>query len=387
MKNITFNGDRLKKARIYNGYTIKEVADGVECSRQAISTYENGKELNPDLGIIKRLADFLKFPLSFFYEQSLDYEGESKSVYFRSQLTTKPRYRKQQVAKIAIVATIYDFVSQYIDFNSPELPKLSNSNEPETLAAELRHHWRLGEKPIENIVHIVEGKGIIVNEFTSDTTAIDACSHMVDLNGSGRFLIGYSSNNLSASRIHFDVAHELGHIFMHEFTEDVEALSKEEFREREREAHSFASAFLLPKESFLNDLYSVPFSIPGYTRLKMKWNVSIAAMVRRAYDLGAIPYDDYQKMMMTLAKRGLRKDEPLDAELITSSPSLLKSAVKMLLDENIFTSREFIDELSYSHSLTLFPSMIEELLNLPEGTLSSSGSSHHLKLIKGNSPN
>jgi Zn-dependent peptidase ImmA (M78 family) len=42
----------------------------------------------------------------------------------------------------------------------------------------------------------------------------------------------------------------LGHILLHEWSEDIETLSKDEFKERESQAHAFASAFLLPKEAF-----------------------------------------------------------------------------------------------------------------------------------------
>ncbi len=40
------------------------------------------------------------------------------------------------------------------------------------------------------------------------------------------YLIAYSNNKTSAARIHFDIAHELGHICLHEWSEDIEELSK-----------------------------------------------------------------------------------------------------------------------------------------------------------------
>lgn len=113
-------------------------------------------------------------------------------------------------------------------------------------------------------------------------------------------------------------------------------------------------------------------SVPSYTQLKRKWKVSIAAMVRRSYNLGVITMDDYQMMMRVLQRRGLRKEEPLDDSLLTASPALLKTAISMLLSEEIFTPKEFMDELSYTYNLTFDPEEVEYLLDLPKGQLSSS---------------
>ncbi|MCW0603715.1 transcriptional regulator, partial [Clostridioides difficile] len=109
-----------------------------------------------------------------------------------------------------------------------------------------------------------------------------------------------------------------------------------------------------------------------YTELKRKWKVSIQAMIRRSYSLGIISMDEYQSMIRTLQRRGLRKSEPLDDELLTSLPALLKTAVLMLLNEKIFTSKEFMNELSFSYNFSLDPKELENILDLPNNTLNSS---------------
>ena len=43
MKN--FNGEQLKKARIYRGYTVGELAELSGYQRQTISMYENKKRM------------------------------------------------------------------------------------------------------------------------------------------------------------------------------------------------------------------------------------------------------------------------------------------------------------------------------------------------------
>ena len=71
-----------------------------------------------------------------------------------------------------------------------------------------------------------------------------------------------------------------------------------------------------------------------------------------------------------MQRRGQRKEEPLDDVLITASPALLKASVIMLLQENVFTAKEFMEELSSEYGLSINPTEIEYLLNLPSGTLS-----------------
>lgn len=366
-KKQVFNGERLKKARIYRGLTVAELAEHLECQRQTVSMYENKKIDNPDPAVVEKMSDVLRFPVKFFYEQ--DRMLNVGSTYFRALLTTNKKYRYEQIQKMEFVSAIYSFLKEYIDFPETKLPMISGNTSPEEAAEKLREDWGLGNRPIENLIYETEQRGIVITSFETSTDNIDAFSQMIDVDGNSVYTIGYSNNKTSAARLHFDIAHELGHICMHEWSEDIEMLSKEEFKERENEANRFASAFLLPKDTFYFDVKQRPSSIPYYTELKRKWKVSIAAMIRRAYTLDVISYDEYQMMMRVLQRRGMRKEEPLDDVLITAQPSLLKTAVQMLLDEKVFTPKEFMDELSFSYNMSLNPEEVEYLLDLPEGTL------------------
>ncbi|WP_312701897.1 XRE family transcriptional regulator [Sedimentibacter sp.] len=363
---ININGERLKKARTYRGITVAELAEKINCQRQTVSMYENNKSNPIDDDVVKRIAKELAFPVKFFLENGT--QVITGSTYFRALLTTNKKYRAEQIQKMELLAEIYFFLQEYIEFPRLILPKFTDKT-PEEAALLLRDAWGLGLKPIENIIYEVEQRGILVTTFSTSTDDIDAFSQMVTIKGKPFYMIGYSNNKTSAARIHFDIAHELGHICLHEWSEDVETLEKQDFKKREEEAHRFASAFLLPKETYKIDAIRTPLRIPDYTQLKRKWKVSIQAMIRRSYSLGIISMEEYQMMIRILQRRGLRKEEPLDDELITASPSLLKTAVMMLLNENVFTAKEFMDELSFSYNLSLEPEEVEYLLNLPRNTL------------------
>ena len=295
-------------------------------------------------------------------------KAEIGSTYFRALLTTSSKYRESQIQKMEFLADIFVFLQEYLEFPHHAIPDCAGQT-PEEAAATLRREWHLGTRPIENIVSLVESNGIIVTKFSVDTNDIDAFSQLVRIRDEDIYLIGYSENKTAASRIHFDIAHELGHICLHGWSEDIEKIDRDEFKEREKEANEFAAAFLLPGESFAKDAAVNPKSIPAYTELKRKWKVSIQAMARRSFSLGLIAMEEYQEIIRTLQRRGMRKQEPLDNMLVTASPTLLKTAVMMLLTENVFTPQEFMDELSYNYNLSLYPKEVESLLDLPRGTL------------------
>ena len=365
MKN--FNGEQLKKARVYRGYTVGELAELSGYQRQTISMYENGKSTPIDISVIMNLSRVLNFPPQFFTDQSV--KLSSGSTYFRALLTTNKKYRNQQEQKMEFVAALYSFIQEYVDFPELNLPEIPCDVSPEEAAGILRKHWGLGDRPISNLIYTVEENGIIVTSFKTETDDVDAFSKMIEIEGEQRYFIGYSSNKTSAARIHFDVAHELGHICLHGWSEDVESLSKEEFKEREEQAHRFAAAFLLPESTFRRDVIAGPYSLPYYKQLKQKWKVSMAAMIRRAYTLSVISADDYQMLVRTMQRRSIWKNEPLDDVLITSEPSLLRTSVMMLLSEKVFTPKEFVEELSFNFGLSLYSEEIEHLLNLPKNTL------------------
>lgn len=365
--NGQFNGERLKKARIYRGLTVAELAQRVDCQRQTLSMYEISKSQPADKNTVQKIAHALNFPAAYFYQHTEP--CASGTVYFRSLLTTNKKYRNEQIIKMDFLSQIYSLLQDYVEFPQYKPLNLPENVTPAEAAMALRNAWNLGNGPIDNLVSVVEQHGILVTTFSTSTDDVDAFSEYVETDETQTFLIAYSSNKTSAARIHFDIAHELGHIVLHEWSEDIEELSKEEFKLREREANEFAAAFLLPSESFKRDLSRSPRSLPYYKTLKQKWKVSIAAMIRRAANLDVITKDDYQFMIRTMQRRGQRKEEPLDDTLITAQPSMLKTAVIVLLQEEVFTKQEFMDTLSTEYGLSLMAEDVEYLLGLPAGTL------------------
>jgi len=57
-KRISHHGRRIRHARLMKGYTLRQLADVVECSESMISKLENSR-LSPSLAMLHRLADAL----------------------------------------------------------------------------------------------------------------------------------------------------------------------------------------------------------------------------------------------------------------------------------------------------------------------------------------
>jgi Zn-dependent peptidase ImmA (M78 family)/DNA-binding XRE family transcriptional regulator len=363
-----FNGKRLEIARVYRGLGSGELADLVGLKRQTISMYESSKAVNPEVGTLHKISQALNFPIRFFLENNL-IEAENSPTYFRSLLTTGKKYRREQEAKVYLVKGIYGYLSGYLKFRELNLPKLDQAMGIEDAAMALREYWGLGRKPIDNLTYIAESHGLVVFDFNSSTSDVDAFSHKVQIGSKETFLIGYSRNKNIASRVHFDIAHELGHILLHNWDIDIENIEKAEFKELEQEANNFASAFLLPREEFIADIGKYASNLSYYVEMKKRWKVSIAAMIRRSFNLNLINNDEYQRLMRSMQKKGIRKQEPLDDVLITARPSLLRESVNLLINKKVVTPKIFLEELSLDCGITMYSDDIEELLGLKKGIL------------------
>lgn len=365
MNKINFS--RLQNARIYNGFTIAKLSKELGISKQAFSKYETND--NIPLEKVFQIAKILKFPIEYFFQSENKYNLEVKSTYFRSLLTTNKKCRNEQIVKMQYLSIIYSILNEYVEFPSLNIPDdLPLDITPEEAANELRKHWNLGNKPINNIIQIAEENGIIVTKFETNTDNIDAFSTLINLENKGLYLVALNKNKNSACRIHFDVAHELGHILLDEWNEDIETLDREEFKNREKVANRFAAAFLLPKEEFIKDASLYPSNLDYYTELKKKWKVSIASMVYRARELNIISQYQYQSLFKKMNYRDILKKEPLDDILKTSEPSLLNEAIDILLDNKVFTKQELLDEFK-EHGFFIGRENIEDLLNLPNNKL------------------
>lgn len=380
MNRKIFDGNRLRKARIYKGISLTDLAKQTDITKQSISLYENGKSI-PDFEKISTISQILQFPMSFFFPED-QIKTYTETTYFRSQATASKKSRAAQSVRLEFVAQMYEVLWNYIEFPRYNDPKVEFKgfdnpldcetqdaiNEMEDASEKVRACWELSDKPIKNFQYVLEQNGILVTGFPTDVDKIDAFSQKTIVDKADVFIIAIPFRKHSSEcRIRFDMAHELGHIVLHPWSEDIESLPKEEFKMRERQANMFASAFLLPRDSFLRDVSQYPTNLDYYVHLKKKWKVSVQAMIMRAKQLDAISTSQYQYMFRQLSKKGWRLSEPDDVPGKLHG-SIFQEAINLLFENNVLSPKSLLDDFS-NHSINLYPRMIEELLNLEKGML------------------
>ncbi|HGN3651334.1 TPA: helix-turn-helix domain-containing protein [Streptococcus pyogenes] len=361
-----FNGDRLKTARIYRSMTLAELGKSLDLSKQTLSLYENNKG-NPDFSTVIKLSKTLHFPINYFFQEK-NINITSGTTYFRSLSSTSKKSRSAEITKVEFIGALYEALYNYIEFPVLNLPKINinsqnlKDEEIENVAIKLREFWDLGYDPINDLQYTLEENGLIVTGMNVADQRIDAYSQVVNIDGIENYIIVLSVGNKGKARINFDLAHELGHILLHPWTEDIETLSNDEFKDRERQANKFASSLLLPKETFSKDCSRYPTELEYYIRLKKKWGVSIQAMLYRACDLDIISNNQFQYLMRQISSKGWRKKEPGDTPHVLNE-NIFKMGIELLLDNNY--TKQDVTNIFEESSINLFSDEIEELLNLP----------------------
>lgn len=366
LSNKKFNGDRLKSARKYRGLTITELASAIEVTKQSISQFESG-QITPLFETLMKIVNVLKFPSDYFYEED-KIDIKLGNTYFRALSKMSKKEESVQKEKTILLGKLFDFFNEYIEFPKLNLPEFDEGLTIEDKAMRLREYWGLGEEPITDIIYILEKNGIIVTSFLTNSENIDAFSEQQTINGEKRYFIVLGNDKGSATRRQFSAAHELGHIILHDGFLEIGDMTKEEIRNMETEAHTFAAAFLLPANTFANDVKLYPTNLGYYEQLKKKWRTSISAMLVRANHLDILSYSSYQSVIKKMNRLGWRTEEPLDDTLVMSEPTVLKRAVDILLDNDILDESEIIKQLS-ERGLSLPREEVEILMGLNEGKL------------------
>jgi Zn-dependent peptidase ImmA (M78 family)/DNA-binding XRE family transcriptional regulator len=372
-QELKFKPKRLREARLIRGLSISELAEKLNISKQAISQFELGDH-TPKPETMMALINTLKFPKNFFYR---DYKEQFVgNTFFRANATATKKSKEVQLNKTLLAGYIYEYISDYIEFpelNLPEITEFNNEWDKESiekLALKVRDHWGIGDKPITNIVHLMERNGIMVFSVDTDSQKVDAfCQHR-----SGRPFIFLGNDKQSAFRRQFDGGHELGHILMHEDIDNQDTLSREEIKAMENQANRFASALLLPAEAFAKTVTST--SLLHFIELKKYWQVSIGAMIYRSYELKIIDESRYTSLQKQMSMKKMRTKEPLDDVFPLQEPIVLKKSILMLLEHDVRNELQLIQEMGVPQEF------IEMLCNLPKGTLNYKEPEPTIKLVK-----
>jgi Zn-dependent peptidase ImmA (M78 family)/DNA-binding XRE family transcriptional regulator len=288
------NPERVELVRLRLGLTKIGFAQKLGVDRKVIQRFESGQAEFPP-ACMERLRTISGYPTAFFCKESSPEYPNSEGVSFRSLRSLTAGARDAAVAAGAIAFEFDDWINKEYDLPKHSLMQ-TNDKAPERAAELLRARWGIGERPIANMINLLESHGIRVFSLAEETRHLDAYS--LWRNDTPYIFL----NTLKTSEhSRFDAAHELGHLVMHRHSGSTHANA-------EHEANTFASALLIP----VNDLIAeFPYvrSLSQLIEKKKRWGVSVSALNYALHKAGKISDWHYRSNYIALGKIG-KENEP-----------------------------------------------------------------------------
>lgn len=321
------NHRQLTFAREYRGYSQTELAKSIDgLSQSNLSKFEKGFDVLSD-EIKDKIIEFLDFPKEFF-EKKINISIDNAN--YRKKATINKTLIQQFENKSILIGDIIDEFSETVEWPEFKLAPM-NTDDGFTIkyiANYTRKLLRLSNgESIKDIISLLESHGIIIYEIDA-YEKFDAVS-FITFKGFPTIIL---NKNFSNDRKRFTIAHELGHILLHNH------FPISSYRDKEAEANEFASEFLMPEDEIKNSLYYLKLN--DLSSLKVMWLTSMSSIIRRAKTLNCIDDNRYKFLMIEMSRNGYTKKEPIDVYI--DKTTCFQNAYKLFKDELSYTIEDFI---------------------------------------------
>lgn len=326
-------------ARESRGMSQSELAKRLNMSQGKLSKIENGMLTVSENELLK-ISEVLNYRISFFQRNERIY-GVGLSEFFHRKRQSVPQKKLSKIyAKIEIrrmeIATLLKSVdigqTNFFNIDPDEY-----NGDIETIAQVVRAAWRIPRGPIDNVVSVIEEAGGIVIPFDFEDAKIDAIS----VGHPGLPPLFFVNFNRPMDRIRFTLCHEIGHTIMHR-------IPPSDNSDIENQADRFAAEFLMPREEIAHDLNNL--SLKKLASLKPYWKVSMAALLKRASDIGKITERQARYLWTQMGKAGYRTQEPVELKIPDEKPWLLKEIINVFQNELKYKTTDISEALSLSEN-------------------------------------
>jgi Zn-dependent peptidase ImmA (M78 family)/transcriptional regulator with XRE-family HTH domain len=307
------NGERVKQAREFIGITQSEFARKIGVTQAMVAHIEGGFK-QPSDEVLAAIAHVAQLPVSYFRKGSLP-ELPAGWVLYRARAGASRKKLQRCHRHAQLILEIALELAKKVRTIPVRISTSTDS--PEEAARRVRKVLGFaGTEPIQHLIRAVEKAGAIVLALPKDEVA-DAFAVWVN----GLPVIALAETP-AGDRLRLTVAHELGHLVMHELqTSDAEL---------ERQAYRFAAELLVPESAILCDFDKLGVSLQAVAQLKLKWGVSMQALIRRARDLDRITERQYHYLMQQMSARGWRTSEPSNLAITVEKPRLLRRMAELV---------------------------------------------------------
>ncbi|WP_437648080.1 ImmA/IrrE family metallo-endopeptidase [Sorangium sp. So ce362] len=314
-------------AREARGMSQGDLAHAIGASQGLLSKIEAGLR-EPGTDTVRDIAKVLHFPESFFTLRDRIY-GPSASEFY---------HRKRSTVPVRVLAQIHANINMQIMFierllRSAEYPEIrirqhsieDFDNSPAEVARAVRSELQVPKGPIRDLTEVIEDAGGVVVHLDFGTDLVDAVSWWIPRRPPMIFL----NANAPGDRMRMNLAHELGHLVMHQ----------EVTPEMEDEANRFAAEFLAPADEIKPFLRSA--TLKTLAGMKPFWKVSMQFLLKRAQDVQAISDGAARYMWIQISKAGYRKREPPELDIPRETPSTLRSLIEVHMEELGYSADNF----------------------------------------------
>jgi Zn-dependent peptidase ImmA (M78 family) len=314
----------MRLAREARGWTQGDLAKNSGVPQGTISKAENGLlELDDDR--LEAIAAALGYPPKLL---QIDAHAEAVPRLFNRKLKTTPAGELRAAQARVNLARLHlsrlmDGVDVEHELVFPTLDLDELDGDIEQAAQLVRRTWRLPMGPVRDLTAAVEAAGGIIAELNFGTKKIDAAAQW-PRGGVPYFFV---RPGLPPDRYRFNLAHEIGHMVLHHVPDP----------KREDEAHHFAGALLVPAAE-LRPQIPTKLNLAELYELKHYWGVSMAMLVMRAAQIGAITERQKRSYFQMANARGMRNSEP--GQLPTETPKLIGSVVAAYVEQMGYSPAE-----------------------------------------------
>lgn len=313
-------GQRVRHARELQGMTQHDLASAIGVSQSTVAHIESDQRAT-SWDVLKAIAEATRVLPSFF-ERRPATDVSLGSLAYRARASVKAVDRDLALQYVRLNLEQIQTMAEELDLPAPTI-QTAVGNPTKAVHVAKAVLGFTPDRPIPHLLSQLESTGIFIVALPLTLEKIDAFSTWVHVDVE-RPLIALSDGK-TGDRLRFSVAHELGHIWMHRD-------SMKETATLENEADQFASEFLLPETSMRNTLTS-SLNLGQAAKLKVRWNVSMQAIIRRAYNLEIITQRRYRYLFQQLSQLGWKKREPENLDVPIEKPRLFRKMVEMFYGE------------------------------------------------------
>ncbi|WP_410537483.1 helix-turn-helix domain-containing protein [Streptomyces sp. KL2] len=273
--DVEIYGERLRDARLIQRLRSGEVAEEAGISQSWYSKLEHAISTTVEWKKASDLAQALGFPVNFFASPPVT-AVQRGSLLFRAKKSLSKSEEDQLVSWSRLVGDLVHAAEPRLRLPLLRVPRIPAEMPPADAARAVRQNLGFSrDEPIPHLIRALERGGVYVAtiDFDGDLHAKnhDAFSTwigaMLD-----RPLIGIRASD-SWERTRMSVAHELGHLAMHQARREGDL---------EAEAYSFAAELLMPFDVLKRE-WPRSVTLMSLLPLKKIYGMSLASLIEHGY--------------------------------------------------------------------------------------------------------